>query len=137
MTLLSTRNIASVTMALAASAGLAQPTPVTNAMLNGPWELQTICMNIHGKPAGCSPAKAGSLRLVFTSAGTWRIAVPDPTEQMKSGLYEIRKEDLLLRNADGSLFQDWRMDYSSDGRHLVITNKKNIQTFERVTTTTE
>lgn len=129
------RQAAIASVALNGCVVLAQSAPVSNVDLNGPWELRSACLNTHGKPTGCLPSAPGALRLVFSTVGTWRLAVPHPTAQLKSGLFEIRKDDLLPRNADGSLFQDWHLEYNPDGKHLVITNKKLIQTFERVTTT--
>lgn len=131
------RHAASLGALVFATAAWAQPAPITSAALNGPWELRSLCTNDHGRQAGCSKPEKHALRLVFSPAGTWRIAMSDSTAPARGGFFEIRKDNLILKNADGSFFEQWHMDYASDGNHLVITNKRAIQTFERITTSTE
>ena len=107
----------------------------TVATLRGSWELHTACMNNHGKPGACIEMKPGSLRFVFKSEGTWTSVAQDANKTSKNGLYEIRGGRLILKNADGSLYQDWQPDFSADFQHFILTEKTLIETFDRIATT--
>jgi len=107
--------------------------PITSTAITGAWELRTACMNEHGKPGACIEMKHGSMEFTFSPDGNWNMVANDQSGTKKAGSYEIRKERLVLKNADGSLYQDWRPDFSSDGQSFVVEEKQLIETFARVT----
>jgi hypothetical protein len=77
--------------------------------------------------------KHGSMEFTFSPDGSWKMVANDQSGTKKAGSYEIRKERLVLKNADGSLYQDWRPDFSSDGQSFVVEEKQLIETFAKVT----
>jgi hypothetical protein len=109
--------------------------PFTDATLSGSWELRTACMNNHGKPGACIEMKPGSLRVIFKSDGHWSSSAQDKNKTAKSGLYEIHGKRLILKNTDGSVYQDWQPDLSNDLQHFIFAENQLIETFDRVATT--
>jgi hypothetical protein len=107
--------------------------PIATASINGSWELRTACTNNHGKPGSCIEMKQRSLVLAFSSDGNWNSAADDQSKTKRNGGYEIHKERLILKNTDGSLYQDWRPNFSADGQSFVVEDRQLIETFVRVT----
>jgi hypothetical protein len=120
-------------LALLISSATARSSPVTSAIINGSWELRTACTNNHGKPGSCIEMKHGSMDLTFGPDGNWSMVANDQNGTKKSGSYEIRKERIMLKNADGSLYQDWQPEFSPDEQSFVVAEKQLIETFARVT----
>src|ERR1700720_1085207 len=127
--------VATLVAVLICVPALAFSQPFTDATLNGSWELRTACMNNHGKPGACIEMKPGSLRFIFKSDGHWNSSAQDKNKTAKSGLYEIRGKRLILKNADGSVYQDWQPALSNDLHHFIIAENQLIETFDRVATT--
>ncbi len=73
------------------------------------------------------------MEFTFNSDGNWSMVASDQRGTRKSGSYEMRKERLVLKNADGTTYQDWRPSLSSDGQRFVVVEKKLIETFTRFT----
>ncbi len=112
---------------------IANSMPITVTALNGSWELRTACMNDHGKPGACIEMKHGSLELTFDRQGKWNSIANDKNRTTKSGAYQIQKNRLILKNADDSLYQDWRPDLNADGQSFWVADKQLIEVFVRVT----
>ena len=106
--------------------------PITIATLNGSWQLRLACMNDHGKPGACIEMKPGSLKFTFSADGTWSSAANDTNGTKKAGTYEIHGSRLVLKNADGALYQNWQTDVGGNGKSLLVSDKQLIETFERI-----
>ncbi len=119
-------------IAMFITSATARSSPITPAAISGSWELLTACSNNHGKPGSCIEMKHGSMEFTFGSDGDWSMVANDQNGTKKVGSYEVRKEQIVLKNADGSLYQDWRPDFSSDGKSFVVVEKQLIETFARV-----
>ena len=128
-----TPGIFALVVAIVLTPTIARSSPVTPSAIIGSWELHTVCTNNHGKPGTCIEMKHGSMEFTFSPDGNWKMVANDQSGTKKAGSYEIRKERLVLKNADGSLYQDWRPDFSSDGQSFVVEEKQLIETFARVT----
>jgi hypothetical protein len=89
-------------------------------------------MNDHGKPGACIEMKRGSLVINFAPDKRWNSTANDTSHSKRSGSYEIQGRHLVMKNADGSLYQDWQPDLSPDGRSFGIADKGLIETFARL-----
>ena len=127
--------IASIAAVFILGPEIANSMPVTVTALNGSWELRTACMNDHGKPGACIEMKHGSLEFNFDLRGTWNSTANDTNKTKKGGTYQVVEDRLILKNADGSVYQDWRPDLSVDGQSFRVVDKKLIENFVRVTQT--
>ncbi|HSY34334.1 MAG TPA: hypothetical protein VK814_01155 [Acidobacteriaceae bacterium] len=125
--------IASIVMVAILTPAIAISKPVTIPTLNGSWELRTACMNDHGKPGACIEMKRGSLEFNFDRLGKWSSAADDTNKTKKGGTYQVQNDRLILKNADGSLYQNWRPDFSADGQSFQVIDRQLIETFVRVT----
>ena len=124
--------LAGLASTLTLSPAVAFSMPLTAATLIGSWELHTSCMNDHGKPGACIEMKPGSLRFTFKSDGNWSLAADDVTKTKKAGMYEFHGSRLILKNADGSVYQNSRPDLSADSQHFLVVDRELVETFDRV-----
>ncbi len=92
-------------------------------------------MNNDGHPGAGITFKPHSLVFTFTADGKWSMEGNGATQTRKSGNYEIRGTRLLLRNSDGSKYQDWQTDLGNDGNSLQVNDKKLFEIFEKIPTT--
>jgi hypothetical protein len=127
--------VATLVAVLICVPAVASSQPFTDETLSGSWELRTACMNNHGKPGSCIEMKPGSLRFIFKSDGHWSSSAQDKNKTSKSGHYEIHGKRLILKNTDGSVYQDWQPDLSNDLQHFIFAENQLIETFDRVATT--
>ena len=111
---------------------IANATSIAPASLSGSWELRTACMNDHGRPGACIEMKPGSLQFTFVPDGKWSSAAQDPNRTKKAGTYEVRANKLILKNSDGSLYQNWQPNLSDDGQQFIVVDKQLIETFVRI-----
>lgn len=73
--------------------------------------------------------------MVFTYSedGTWQMQADDATHTHRSGRYELlHGSELVLKNQDGSLYQDFQVEMRSDGKFMLLRDKKSALTAERL-----
>ena len=125
---------AALSVALMLAPAIANSSPITSAAIGGSWELRTTCTDHHGQPGSCIEMKHGSLEFTFGADGSWNSVANDRDGRTtREGKYEIRKERIILKNADGSTYQDWQPEMSSDGQSFMFVSKQFIYTFARTT----
>lgn len=108
---------------------------ITATALTGTWDCRTAAMNDSGHPGSGITFKPHSLVFTFTADGKWSMEGNGATQTRKSGRYEIRGIRLVLKNSDGSKYQDWQTDLSDDGKSLQVNDKKLFEIFEKIPTT--
>ena len=106
---------------------------LTQTALIGVWDCKTAAMNNHGKPGAGIEFKPRSMVYTFRNDGKWAMEAGDSTHTKKSGAYQLHGSELILKNQDGSNYQDWKTDLSTDGTSLLVIDKKLVLTFVRVT----
>ncbi len=91
-------------------------------------------MNDKGHPGAGITFKPHSLLFTFTVDGKWSMEGNGATQTKKSGTYELSKTRLLLKNPDGSIYQDWQTTLSDDAKALQVNDHKLFETFEKIPT---
>jgi len=53
------------------------------------------------------------------------------TQTKKAGTYEVRGAQFLLKNPDGTIYQNWQAELSDDGQSLTVHDEKLFETFQK------
>jgi hypothetical protein len=106
--------------------------PVTQRALIGTWDTNAIAMFDQSKPGAHYAVDSHSFVYTFTSDGKW-IMQGKKTEH--HGTYQLLGSELVLKNDDGSIYQDWQAEFDGKAPSLLLKTDKMTFTLDRVTTT--
>lgn len=108
---------------------------IDKAALVGSWDYTTYTMLKKGKPAGTIQFKPRSMVFTYNGDGTWQMQADDATHTHRNGTYELRDgSELVLRNPDGSPYQDFQVEMRGDGKFMLLKDSKSALTAEKLDT---
>lgn len=123
----------SVLLSLSTVPLFAAGTPIDKAALVGSWDYTTYTMLKKGKPAGTIQFKPRSMVFTYNDDGTWQMQADDATHTHRSGTYELLHGlELVLKNSDGSPYQDFQVEMRSDGKFMLLRDEKSALTAEKL-----
>lgn len=106
---------------------------IDKAALVGSWDYTTYTMLKKGKPTGTIQFKPRSMVFTYHDDGTWQMQADDATHTHRSGTYELRNgSELVLKNSDGSPYQDFQVEMRSDGKFMLLRDDKSALTAEKL-----
>jgi hypothetical protein len=103
--------LASVFFSLAYAESLSQ------TAITGTWDTKEIAMITNGEARAKYAINPGSFVYTFTDDGKW---VMQSKKTKHSGKYLLKASELILKNNDGSTYQDWQADLRSNGTNLLL-----------------
>jgi len=123
----------SILLSLLAAPLFAAGAPVDKAALVGSWDYTTYTMLKKGKPVGTVQFKPRSMVFTYNDTGAWQMQADDATHTHRSGTYELlHGSELVLKNSDGSPYQDFQVEMRSDGRFMLLRDEKSVLTAEKL-----
>jgi hypothetical protein len=121
-------------LSLCLSAPLAYAVSLDKSTLAGVWDYTTYTLLQKGKPAGTIQFKPRSMLFTYREDGTWEMEANDTTHTRMNGSYAVHGNELILKKADGSLYQDFEVELKNDGKAMNLKDKKSIITANKVQT---
>ncbi len=107
--------------------------PIDKVALVGSWDYTTYTMLKKGKPAGTVQFKPRSMVFTYNDDGTWQMQADDATHTHRGGTYELlHGSELVLKNSDGSPYQDFQVEMRSDGKFMLLRDDKSALTAEKL-----
>ena len=110
----------------------ARATVISASNLFGTWDCQSAAMNERGHPGAGITFKPRSLLFTFGSGNTWNMEGNGAAQTKKSGTFTLSKTRLILKNLDGSTYQDWQVFLNDDMTVLQVSDKKTFESFKRL-----
>lgn len=122
-----------VLLSLSTVSLFAAGTEIDKAALVGSWEYTTYTMLKKGKPVGTVQFKPRSMVFTYNEDGTWQMLADDATHTHRNGTYEVlHGSKLVLKNSDGSPYQDFQVEMRSGGRFMLLRDDKSALTAEKL-----
>jgi hypothetical protein len=107
--------------------------PLEKALI-GKWDYTSFTVLQKGKPSGTVQFKPGTMVFTYREDGTWEMEAADATHTKLSGSYEVHGNELILKKADGSPYQDFNVELKNDGKGMIMKDKRSIVTAGKVET---
>lgn len=108
--------------------------PFAKADLVGRWEYTSFTIIENGKPSGTAHFGPGTMVFTYHENGAWEMEADDPRHTKLNGSYELRDSELIMKKADGSLYQDFNVELQSEGKEMVLRDKRSIVTASKIQT---
>ena len=125
--------LVSVLLSLSTVPLFAAGTSIDKAVLVGSWDYTTYTMLKKGKPVGTIQFKPRSMIFTYNGDGTWQMQADDATHTHRSGTYALlHGSELVLKNSDGSPYQDFQVEIRSDGKFMLLRDDKSALTAEKL-----
>jgi hypothetical protein len=124
--------LGSIMLSLSTAPAHASGTPIDRATLVGAWDYTTYTMMRKGKPAGTVQFKPRTMVFTYTDDGIWQMQANDPTHTHRTGTYDLHGSELVLKNSDGSPYQDFQVEMRGDGRSMLLRDDKSVLTTEKL-----
>ena len=118
---------------LLAVSTLASAGPIEKQALVGRWDYTSYTLLEKGKPTGTVQFKPGSMVFTYHEDGTWKMEATDASHTRLNGTYKlVNGSELILVKADGSRYQDFDVEMASDGKGMILKDKRSILTAARL-----
>ncbi len=125
--------VCTILLSLIATPLFASGASIDKAALVGSWDYTTYTMLKKGKPVGTIQFKPRSMVFTYNDDGTWQMQADDATHTHRNGTYELlHGSELVLKNPDGSGYQDFQLEMRSDGRFMLLRDNKSALTAEKL-----
>jgi hypothetical protein len=118
---------------LLAAPTLVSASPIEKQALVGRWDYTSYTMLEKGKPSGTVQFKPGSMVFTYHEDGTWEMEANDATHTRLNGTYKlVNGSELILTKADGSRYQDFEIEITSDDKAMVLKDKRSVLTANKL-----
>jgi hypothetical protein len=108
--------------------------PLDRTALIGKWDYTSYTAHQKGKPSGTVQFKPGGMVFTYREDGTWEMEADDATRTKLNGSYEVHGTELIMKKADGSLYQDFNVELKDDGKGMILKDKRSIVTASKLGT---
>jgi hypothetical protein len=115
-------------------AQMASADPLGKAALIGKWDCTSYTVLQKGKRSGTLQFKPHTMLFTYQEDGTWEMEASDATHTILNGSFEIHGSELIMKNTDGSAYQDWVVELKDEGKQMVLTDKRSVVTASKVET---
>lgn len=115
-------------------ANLAFAAPLDKIALIGKWDYTSYTLLHNGHPSGTINFKPGALSFIYNNDGSWAMEAYDATHTKLNGSYEIHGAELIMRKADGSPYQDFKVETKDHGKIVLFIDKGCIVTAIKIET---
>lgn len=115
-----------------ATVHVAHAEPLAKAALIGRWDYTTYTALQKGKPVGAVQFKPLTMLFTYREDGTWEMEAADTTHTRLSGNFEIHGTELIMKKADGSLYQDFDVELKNNGKGMILRDKRSIITANKI-----
>jgi hypothetical protein len=102
--------------------------------LIGKWDCTSLTNLQDGRPFGTVHFNPGVMSYTYSDDGTWVMEAQISKHTKLNGRYEIHGSELVMRNADGSLYEDFKVEIKDKGKEVVFKAKSSIITASKVET---
>jgi hypothetical protein len=119
------------TLLAATCAALADP---LGKALVGKWDSTSYTVVQQGKPGESVQMKPGTMVFTYRDDGTWVMEAADEGHTTLNGTYALQGSELILMKPDGSTYQDFNVELKSDGKEIVLRDKRSILTATKLET---
>ena len=116
----------------AACAALADP--LSKALI-GKWDSTSYTVVQQGAPGDSVQMKPGTMVFTYRDDGTWEMEAADEGHTTLNGTYALQGTELILMKPDGSTYEDFNVELKSDGKEIVLRDKRSILTATKLETT--
>jgi hypothetical protein len=113
---------------------MAPAAPLDKATLIGRWDYTSYTILQKGKPSGTVQFKPGTMLFTYREDGTWKMEAQDASHTKLNGSYEVHGAELIMKKADGSLYQDFDTELKNEGKGMIMKDKRSIVTASKVDT---
>jgi len=105
--------------------------PLEKALI-GKWDSTSYTVVQQGVPGESVQMKPGTMVFTYRDDGTWVMEAVDEGHTTLNGTYAIQGTELILMKPDGSTYQDFNVEIKSDGKEIVLRDKRSILTATRI-----
>jgi hypothetical protein len=105
--------------------------PLEKALI-GKWDSTSYTVVQQGVPGESVQMKPGTMVFTYRDDGTWVMEAADEGHTTLNGTYAIQGTELILMKPDGSTYQDFNVEIKSDGKEIVLRDKRSILTATRI-----
>jgi hypothetical protein len=110
-------------VAFAFTVSLAAQT-LTSISLTGPWDVKATAVPGSSQTFWFSFKTPLFMVYTFNADGTWTLNSQASAGKRQEGRYEIKGKKILLRNGDGSKFDEWKSELKDNGNELDVQTDK-------------
>jgi len=112
---------------IAASLAYATAT-LDKAALIGTWDYTSYTTLQKGKPSGIVHFAPGTLVFTYRENGTWEMEAANSRHTRHNGTFEVKGNELIMKNSDGSSYQDFQVEMSDDKNEMTMRDHQSIVT---------
>jgi hypothetical protein len=117
-------------------AQLATSAPLSKATIAGTWDCITLTALEKGKQSGTVRFNPKNMVFTYEEDGSWQMESNLSRSHTKlNGKFELHENELILKKADGSVYEDFRIDLKDDGKTLIMKDEGTILSASRVEST--
>lgn len=98
--------------------------PVTRARLLGTWDYRSFAGMLHGHPTGKLEMAPGTMVFSYSEDGKWMLQTAE--HDKRAGTFLLRSSELIMKDADGSVYQDFKVDVTPDGKQMTLTDSDSL-----------
>jgi hypothetical protein len=107
--------------------------PLDKALI-GRWDSTSYTVVQRGAPGDSVQMKPGTMVFTYRDDGTWVMEAADQGHTTLNGTYAIQGTELIMMKPDGSTYQDFNVELKSNGKEIVLRDKRSILTAARIET---
>jgi hypothetical protein len=117
-------------------AQLATSALISKATIAGTWDCISLTALEKGKPSGTVRFNARNVVFTYGEDDSWQMESNlSHTHTKLNGKFELHENELILKKADGSVYQDFRIDLKDDGKTLTMKDVGSIISASKVEST--
>jgi hypothetical protein len=110
--------------------------PISKTAIAGTWDCATLTALDKGKQSGTVRFNPKNMVFTYGEDGSWQMESNLSRSHTKlNGKFELHENELILKKADGAVYEDFRIDLKDDGKTLIMKDEGAILSASRVEST--
>lgn len=115
---------------------IAMSASISKATIAGTWDCVTLTALEKGAQSGTVRFNPRNVVFTYGEDGSWQMESNLSHSHTKlNGKFELHENELILKKADGSIYQDFRIDLKDDGKTLTMKDEGSIISASKVEST--
>jgi hypothetical protein len=108
--------------------------PLDKSALIGKWDYTSFTILQNGSVSGVAHFAPGTMVFTYRENGTWEMEATDARRTRLNGTFEVKGNELIMKKADGSPYQDVQVEMSSDWMEMTLKDSHSIVTAHKFPT---
>ncbi len=101
----------------------------TLSALTGKWQCDTYVPVKNGRAQRSTRLPVGAMVFTFSPEGSWQLHT---AKLDRTGTYTTNGSHLLMKNSDGSPYQDVTVEMRNKDSEMVMTSRTSVAVFEKM-----